>query len=328
MENTQEVVSEVVNELPEVKETVEKAVETSPEAVENVATASTEAPVFTPNFKVKSYDKEYEIPEKFREMIKDADTEKEIREIFEKAYAVETLKEKNTKYRTDFEKVNGDYTNLSTSINRLDKFLKNNDYDSFFDTLKIPEEQLQQWMLQKLKMKDLPPEEQAVYNKKSEYQKMLYEKEQEADFYRTQYESHQEQMKTQEVQAVHSKLDSLISEGTVSQIAKSFDAKQGQAGAFKEEVIKRAFLIEKTTGRELTPEEAVQEAVRLYGWNTQGQATPQNTVLAPQTGTSKPSLPTLQGKNSSPVAKKITSLEDLKKIRAQLIKDEVHSQYE
>lgn len=321
MENTQEVVSESVNELPETEVAKETVVETAPEVKEE---AVVEAPAYSPNFKVTAYGKEYEIPEKFRSLIKDADSEKEIASIFNKYYAFDNVKEKNENLKSTAEK----FENLSTSINKLDKYLKNNDYDSFFDTLKISEEQIQQWMLQKLKMKDLPPEEQAVYNKKSEYQKMLYEKEQEADFYKTQYESYQEQMRVREVSQVHSKLDQLIGEGTVSQIAKSFDAKQNRAGAFKEEVIKRAFLVEKTTGREMTPEEAVQEAVRLYGWNMQNQATPQETVLAPKQSTSKPSLPTLQGKNSSPVTKKITSLDDLKKIRAQIIKDEVSKQYE
>jgi hypothetical protein len=129
-------------------------------------------------------------------------------------------------------------------------------------------------------------------------------------------------LKQQEVQAVHTKLDTLISEDSVATLAKQFDAKLGQAGAFKEEVIKRAFLIEKTTGQELTPEQAVQEVVKLYGWNMTGPSQPQDKVLAPKGTSSKASLPTLQGKNTSPVVKQITSLDDLKSLRTRVLKDQ------
>src|SRR5688572_23823320 len=47
---------------------------------------------YTPNFKFKVLDKEHEIEERFRKLIKDADSEKMIRELHEKSFGIEAIK--------------------------------------------------------------------------------------------------------------------------------------------------------------------------------------------------------------------------------------------
>jgi septal ring-binding cell division protein DamX len=48
------------------------------------AVEAPETPAYTPNYKIKAYDSEYEIPENFRGYI-NKDNEKNFREVFEKA---------------------------------------------------------------------------------------------------------------------------------------------------------------------------------------------------------------------------------------------------
>src|SRR5688500_2643210 len=56
-------------------------------------TAQPAAPAYTPDFKVKIKGKEFEIDEMFRGLIKDADSEKKVKEFFEKAYGIDFVKQ-------------------------------------------------------------------------------------------------------------------------------------------------------------------------------------------------------------------------------------------
>lgn len=322
---------EEVNTSPEVQTEVASEVASSPvsdspvvdntpvEAVNNGSEAPiiAEKPPYQPTFKVKSYGKEYDVPERFKGLITDETSEKEVQEYLGKAFAFETLKESREKFKTDYEKVYGDYNKLSQSVDTLGKYLNNDDFDSFFDSLKIPEAKLQQWMLQKLQLKELPPEQQALYNKKSEYQKQLYTAEQEREYYKQQYETFQNQQKEAAVAQVDNQLNQLLADPKVDMTAKSFDQRLGQPGAFKNEVIQRAYLIEQTSGVRLTPEQAVAEVMKLYGFSQ--PANPANNVVSPQEGAKKPTLPTVTGKTTSPAAQQIKTLDDLKKLKTQVI---------
>jgi hypothetical protein len=321
----EEVISNEVS-APEVVDSavsVPDVVNTTPSEVgssEENAPIVPEKPAYQPSYKVKTYDKEYDIPERFKGLLTDEASEKEVKEFLGKAFAFETLKEKNERFKNDYEKVNTNYTSLSKSVDTLGKYLNNDDFDSFFDTLKVPEAKLQQWMLQKLQLKELPPEQQAIYNKKSEYQKQLYNAEQEREYYKGQYETFQTQQNEAALAQVDNQLNQLLSDPKVDQTAKSFDQRLNQPGAFKKEVIQRAYLIEQTSGVRLTPDQAVAEVMKLYGFNQ--PVNPSNNVVAPQDGIKKPTLPTVSGKTTSPAAQQIKSIDDLKKIRTQILNQE------
>jgi hypothetical protein len=171
-------------------------------------------------------------------------------------------------------------------------------------------------MLQKLQLKELPPDQQDVYNKKSEYQRMLYEREQEAAHFKQLYEETQLNQKEIEKKQIFNQLDTALSRPDVDAIARSFDAKLGQSGAFKNEVIQRAAMISQATGKNLSVEEAVSETLKYVAWNNQGTG---EKVVQPQAASSKPVLPNVAGQATSPVSQKIKSLDDLKKLREQML---------
>ncbi len=115
----------------------------------------------------------------------------------------------------------------------------------------------------------------------------------------------------QAIQQRHSELDSAINNSEYKSLAESYDARVGQPGAFKNEVILRAAAVASSTGKDLSAQEAVQEFAKLVAWNNQ------NGVQAggvAQKGNSRPTIPSVSGKASSPVAPQVKSIEDLKKL--------------
>lgn len=317
MEVSENVSSEVVSS-PEVVSESSTPVETSSSASSDTGKPDG-APVspvvpeeWKPNFKVKAYDKEFEIPEKMRGFI-NKENEKDFRDAYEKAYALDVIKEKNQKIRADNERyqqaIEKDFAPKLQRYEKIESYLQKKDYDSFFEKAGIPEKELQAWMLKRLQLRDLPPEQQALYTDQRAAQQRAYQLEEENQKYKQELARHSESQQQAVVNEQLGQLDKAINSPEVAQIAKSFDERLGQANAFKIEVLRRASVIAKTTGRELTVEEAVGDFLKVLG-----QSNP-SAVSSPQVqAAAKPTLPGLAGKATSPASQKIKSFDDLKKI--------------
>jgi hypothetical protein len=323
--NPSEVSTEVAVSTPEITQSSEIAVKGS-ESDTNTPeiTQSTEIQPWTPNYKVKAYDSEFDIPETYHGYINEKN-EKEFRQLFSKAYGLDVMKEKNDKLRSQnevFEKsIKEKYEPLEKGVARVSRFLENKDFGSFFDALKINVEDLQKWMLRELQLKDLPPEQQEIYNNSKASQRQLYELEQQAAAYKQQLEGYQSQSEQQAISQRSTELDQVLASPSVKSLVEKFDAKN-QVGAFRNEVLQRAAFIAQTKGVDLSAEQAVQEVLKLVSWNQEQQAqkSPDETVLSPKEN-SKPTLPTIAGKTKSPAAQKVKTLDDLYKLKAQAIKN-------
>lgn len=280
------------------------AVESAPES----SAPTAEAPAWTPNYKVKAYDSEYEIPENFRSYI-NQENEKNFKEVFERSFAFDTIKQKYKDAHTKYQDVNGKYDTVSKNLDRLSKYVENGDFDSFFSSIKIPEQAIQSWIYNKLQLQDLPQEQRQLYTKNSEYQRELLSMQEQYEEMQAkvqQFESYQQQ---QALQQRVSELDSVVNSPDYSQLAQSYDARVGQPGAFKNEVILRAAAVANATGKDLSPAEAVQEFAKLVAWNNQNGAPAATSKTA-----GRPTIPSVSGKASSPVAPQVKSIEDLKKL--------------
>lgn len=280
------------------------AVESAPES----SAPAAEAPAWTPNYKVKAYDSEYEIPENFRSYI-NQENEKNFKEVFERSFAFDTIKQKYKDAHTKYQDVNGKYDTVSKNLDRLSKYVENGDFDSFFSSIKIPEQAIQSWIYNKLQLQDLPQEQRQLYTKNSEYQRELLSMQEQYEEMQAkvqQFESYQQQ---QALQQRVSELDSVVNSPDYSQLAQSYDARVGQPGAFKNEVILRAAAVANATGKDLSPAEAVQEFAKLVAWNNQNGA-----PAATSKAAGRPTIPSVSGKASSPVAPQVKSIEDLKKL--------------
>ena len=296
--------NEVVQQ--EVSSTPEVAVSSAPEA----ASAAPAAEAWTPNYKVKAYDNEYEIPENFRSYI-NQENEKNFKEVFERSFAFDTIKQKYKDAHSKYQEVNGKYDTISKNLDKLSKYVQSGDFDSFFGSINIPEGDIQKWIYNKLQIQSLPQDQQQLYNKNSEYQKQLLTMQEQYEEMQSKLGEFESYKQEQAIQQRHSELDSAINNSEYKSLAESYDARVGQPGAFKNEVILRAAAVANATGKDLSVQEAVQEFAKLVAWNNQ------NGVQAggvAQKGNSRPTIPSVSGKASSPVAPQVKSIEDLKKL--------------
>jgi hypothetical protein len=274
------------------------------------AASASEAEAWTPNYQVKAYDNEYEIPEGFRSYI-NKENEKNFKEVFERSFAFDTIKQKYKDAHTKYQDVNGRYETVSKNLDKLSKFVQTGDFDNFFGSINIPEQAIQKWIYDKLQIQDLPQEQQQLYTKNSEYQRQLSSMQEQYEEMQSKLGEFETYKQEQAIQQRHSELDNAIYSGDYKSLAESYDARVGQPGAFKNEVILRAVAVANSTGKDLSVQEAVQDFAKLVAWNSQngGQA-----AGVAQKGNSRPTIPSVSGKASSPVAPQVKTIEDLKKL--------------
>lgn len=309
--------------------------EPSPDATEGGEPAKVETPAFVgrSKFKVRQFDpskadellqQEIEVPARFKELIKDADSEKEVLEILEKAFGIEAVKGERTHAKKELSETRTQLRSMQDGVTELRTIYARGDIDLFLDKLKIPRERMLKWALDHVEYSQLPPEQQRVFDERRDAQRQAYDAEKRAS--QTQDQSFQ-----QIRQARGMLLDAGLARPDISQFANSYDAKVGKPGAFRDEVIaagNKAW--NDSDGKvDLTPDQAIEQA--MARWSP--FLTPAQAAQAPQapaapagtqTGTQSPApakpagtLPNLQGRSQSPMKTAPRSIDDLKKIREQ-----------
>jgi hypothetical protein len=295
---------------------------TTPAATKKEATAVTKptTPAWTPNWKFKAFDKEHEVEEWVRPLVKDAETEEKIKKLHSKAYAMDGMKEKLEKQRGEFETYKSTVTPKLKTYDFLDVILKNGDFDTFFDRIGVKDEVLFDWFEKKLEMLQASPTQKAEYQKQMALKQQSYSQ-------ATQLEELQQAHAEQIYQTRMMQLDSTLMRPDVSQYAQAWDQRKGQIGAFRKLVIDQAAAVYSQTNgvKDLSAEEAVDYVIQNFGviLGLQQQAqtpqvamnTPQTTVVTPPTA---PVIPTIASRGTSPVKKVPKSLDDLKKLAAEL----------
>lgn len=304
MENTEVVQNEVTPTIEAAPQT-ESAQTPSPEA------AAPAEPQWVPNYKLKAYDAEGEIPEEFRSYI-NKDNELKFKDVFERSFAFDTVKQKYKDAHSKYQDVNTKYETVSKNLDKLSKFVQHGDFDSFFNTIKIPETAIQKWILDKYKIQELPPEQQSVYNEKSEYQRELLKMQEQQEEMRAQIEQFENYKSSQALEKRSSELDSVLGNADYKTLAESYDSRVGKPGSFRNEVILRAAAVANATGKDLSPQEAVQEFAKLVAWNNQNGAQSAQPVAVKQG--SRPTIPSVSGKATSPVSPTVKTIDDLKRL--------------
>lgn len=301
------------------QETASAAPQTGGEATGQQAVAA--APAYTPNYKFKFTDSakdethEREFDEFLRGVIKDADSEKKVRELYEKAYGLDYVKPKLAQTREQYKAVQQEYQELQEGIRELSGFVQRGDLDSFFSALKLPQEKIFQFVLDKLNYQGLSPDQKRAYDESRDLQSRAYLQEKRL----AEMESALQQ---QAVQARTLELESALGNSEVRSIAEQYDARVGKPGAFREEVIRRGQMAFYTTGTDIPVGQAIQETLNTVGrlvtpgMTQQGQFQGQHSagLTGAQQG-NPPVIPNMGGgKNVSAVAKQVRSLSDVESI--------------
>lgn len=275
------------------------------------STAPVQPPAFQPNFKFKAFGKEHELDAFWHGLIKDADSEKKVKDVFTKAYAFDDTKTRYESSQKEFNGLLGEYQALDKDVARVMKFKNDGDYDNFFKSIKISDQDLFQYVQQKLERLNLPPDQQRAFDRQAQERQRIYDLE-------AQNQQMGEQFQTQAVQARTMQLDMTLSRPDISQAASSWDQRAGRIGAFRDLVIEHAQNVFYSTGQDLSAEMAAQAVLQRFGGFLNGG---QSQVAAPVAGPTglaapqshaKPVIPAVSGKGTSPVKKVPKSIDDLR----------------
>jgi len=288
----------------------ETPVETSSAPVtEGIAQDSTE---YAPNYKFKVMDEEKEIDEYLRPVIKDPETEKKIRELYEKAYGLDYVKPKYESTKKEYEALQQNWNMVSQDVQKVGTFLKNKDFSSFFNAFKLSDEDIFKYAMGRLEYYEMPQEKRAALDaqaqRNQEYANLMMENQQ-----------FKQAQQAEENNRFLSSLETAVTAPHVLSISQAFDAKAGKPGAFRDAVIAHGQAQFHVLGRDLEPHEAVESLVRTFGLGsaaasqTPAQAAP---ASASAPGERPQSLPKVGGSGtSSPVKAKVKSLSDLRKLQ-------------
>ena len=279
--------------------------------------------MYVPNTKFSVADKEFEFDKEIVPLLKDKTLEDKFRDLYTKAYGIDFVKERlnNTKseaqkFRKELESV----APIKTVYNDVQTFIKNKDYDSLFDTLKLKDEDIFRYVHNKLQLQEMSPLQQAEYARQRELQKRAYDLEKQNQYLQDTYTN-------EVVQARQLQLDSELGKPEVRDFITQFDTRLGQPGAFKNEVISRGVLHYQQTGEDLPVEQVVKQVLAIAGYQANGQIQAQANMQATSTQNAqasagkstpvvKPTLPNLSGKGTSPVKSGPKNLDDLRKLAA------------
>jgi hypothetical protein len=268
-------------------------------------------PAFTPNFKFKAANKEHEIPEFLRGVIKDEQSQKFIHQLFEKAYGIETVKGRLEAVRQEHQQLNQAYGTVMQTVQLGREAYQRGDLDTVFQTFRIPEEKVLQWAIKKVQLSQMPPEQRHVHEARDQAERRAWELE------RMQRDQGQEQLQQQSQQLVEM-LDIVLERPEYSSLAQEFEARKGP-GAFRSLAIQMGEFEYHQSGKVLSPMEAAQRAADMLGGvqrqQPQQAAAPAPAQQATPATQQKIVLPNVgAGKPAAPAKAPPKSLDDIRKI--------------
>lgn len=268
--------------------------------------ANPETPAYAPNFKYKFTDdsqkqQEKEFPEWAKAGIKDPDSEKEIRTLFEKAGGLDFVLPRFKQTREELSALKPRLQSFDTNIADLKEKYAKGDMDSIWNKLGIAEEKVLQWAVERAKYYQLPPEQQRVIAAQKNAEMNAQHAEQHANSTEQRYQEQARQIKQLQLATVLQRTD-------VSNAEKSFDEKVGKKGAFFEQVkLHGETTWYRSNGKiDLTPEQAISQVMEMYGLN--GAQAPNAGQPAPTTPPAAAAAPAAPARSAQPAVKVIPNV--------------------
>ena len=261
-------------------------------------------PMYTPNLKFKVKDTEHEFDDWAKGAITDEATEKKVRDLYEKSYGLDNMKQERQGLRDELAQAQEKLTSTDRAIDTIAEYAKVKDWDSFFESLNIPKNDVLKYALELVQREQMPPEQRKQWEEGRTAQ-------QQAKHYQEQSQQLQSERTQFQVERRESELQTEISRTGVSELAATYNAGMGSPSAFRDFVIRigQAYA---SQGNDISAEQAVKEAERQL----RAVSPQQGTAAAPKgltvvTPSSKPVLPNIQGRGTSAIKSQVRSLDDL-----------------
>lgn len=270
--------------------------------------------------------KEFEIDKRFHGLMDTPENEKLVRELHEKAYGLDSVKERYAESRAENQTLVQENMDIKGSIDEMRSIYQGavksgnlHKLDKFFDRLNIPQDVVLSYALAKVQLNEMDPAQRNALLGQLQAEDRAEEAARQRMSTDQQYAAQAQQIKTLQTEQVLASPD-------VSALASAFDERVGKPGAFKQAVFQAgqlAWLQSKGTV-DLTPQQAVKAVIDQYGLTTGNPLVPtaQQPGAQVQPGGQKPGapkkpiapIPNIQGRTASPLKQKPRSVEDLKKI--------------
>lgn len=274
-------------------------------------------PQYVPNHKFKVMDQEKEFDDFVKQSIKDAETEKKARELYEKAYGLDVIKPKYQRTKEEFKSLQDTWGKHQKAMEKLSKYVQMGDFGGFLSEIKIPEEAVIQWALHKQQLAQAPEDQRMAYEQSTMAQRRAMQ----AEMHNQEL---QQQIESRQVQESQQKLQTVLDRPEIKQVRQSFDARlQDEPNAFVNNVIKHARAHYDLTGEVLSEEQAVSSFIKIIGATPQAQqpmgAMNTQSQQAPVVVPPPPTIPNVSGNaQASPARKVPRSLDDIRAIRASM----------
>lgn len=283
---------------------------TTGSTVENVSEDAAPVPapakvdVYSPDFKYKVMGEEKEIDEWLRPAIKDKEVEKKVKELYEKAYGLDSIKPRHQELKAQYDELRLKSSGMDKALKSLGESIKEKDYDTVFSAMPIPKEDIISYALE-LVRREQNPELKAQFESSRQAREKI--RQYEAENARL-MESHQELALKQRSFDLERTLD----EPEVKAIADVYNSGVGDANAFRQYVIQIG-QYHAAKGNDISVEQAVGEALKhLKAMNVgiQQRQQPTSNVVQPS---AKPTIPSVTGRSASAVRPAFKSLDDVRR---------------
>jgi hypothetical protein len=257
-------------------------------------------------------------------LIKDADTEKKVRELHEKAYGLEYVKADRENLQREYQGlkqvVQQKYQPLAEGIQQLNHFKEQGNLPAVFKLLGLQNQEVFKWAYQYAQMS---PEARSQMEENANTGMQAYGAQHQMSQIQQESLQRSAEFKAKEFEMLTTYNQEIAS------VQSEFDQRHGE-GAFAAQVARTGDYYWRL-GQDIPVEQAIQEVMKLVGRGPQTSSQPQvqgnpsqvsqgqqNMVSSPQAPTPKPVIPSMQGRGTSPAKKVYNSLDDIRKRRQEL----------
>jgi len=280
-------------------------------AADAEAPKSTE-PVYEPNFKFSVKGKELEFDDWAKSAIKSKDVEEKVRDFYTKAYGIDEIKQSREATLAELTELKNSKQAVDTALTELGQYKASKDWDSFFDALDIPKQDILKYAVELVQRDQWSPE-----------QKAQWQQSRDAQLAARQGSLEVEQLRSERAQLLTERrsfeLDQYLGQPEVTEIAQSYDTGTGNPGAFRRFVIQIG-QSHAAQGYDIPVAEAVGEALKHLRAVMPQQMQQSQQSVAPKVATphQKPVIPSIAGRGTSPIKSTPKSFADLQQRRREL----------
>lgn len=278
-----------------------------------------------PNFKYIVHDDELEFDELVRPAITNPEIEKHIRDLYTKANGIDVIKSKYDDslrqiedVRAESQRYQAEAQEALQGIEGLKK-LALEDFQSFAHIVGLDDNTVLKYASNRIDYREKPEDERKRIDRDIESRATSYGRDLEFERLRKQNSDLMQRQHEDAMNAAYALPE-------ISKFEKAFDAKLGKQGAFREHVRQYGSTQYKTNNTYVKPLDAVQAVYAqykpLFGDAIDSAIENQNATSNKGKAGSKPARNLGPGRNATMVAKRIKSLDDLRKRANELARNE------